>query len=235
MASVISMLGSKGGCGKTTLSHMLCYGLGLLGHRAAFVMTDAGRTPPAQGSLPYVFADARSASARDKIIMTLRTRENWFGVIDGGANQLNTDDEIYRNSDLVLLPFRDSHEDMRVVCRDMERLPAALALPSQWPTNPWQYQASVRLLESFPEAFRSRVLAPVFSISSSKLLLQEGATERFPTPLNNACRAIARYMQGILEHGHAAVPPEHTALGATKRIQRVISARENQTSARAGV
>jgi len=232
MAHIVSMLGSKGGSGKTTLSHMLCYGLGLLGHRAAFVMTDACRTPPVQGTLPYVFADARSSGAREKIISTLRARENWFGIIDGGANQVTTDSKIHDNSDLILLPFRDSHEDMRVVCHDMERLPSALALPSQWPTNPWQYQASVRLLESFPEELKSRVLAPVFSISSSKLLLQEGLAERFPTPLNNACRAIARYMQGILEHGHTAIPPEHTALGATKRIQHVIATRKTQEAAR---
>lgn len=227
---VISILGSKGGCGKTTLSHMLCYGLGLLGHRAAFVMTDIGREPPPQGKLPYVHADARNADAREKIISALKSREGWIGVVDGGANRPTVDLDVCRLSDLVLLPFRDSQEDLRVVCRDLERLPSALALPSQWPTNPWQYKASIRLLESFPEHLRHRVLAPVFAISASKLLLQDEPAERLPTSLNNACRAVARYFLAILEHGPEAVPAEQTALAAARRIERIVAAREEKNS-----
>lgn len=227
---IISILGSKGGCGKTTLSHMLCYGLGLLGHRAAFVMTDIGREPPAQGKRPYVHADARNAEARQKIISALKAREGWIGVIDGGANRQSVDTEVCRLSDLVLLPFRDSQEDLRVVCRDLEQMPSALALPSQWPTNPWQYKASVRLLESMPEHLRHRVLAPVFAISASKLLLQDQPAERLPSSLNNACRSVARYFIGILEHGPDAVPAEQTALAATRRIERIVKAREQKNT-----
>ena len=78
------------------------------------------------------------------------------------ANRIDTDSELYAESDLVLLPFRDSQEDLRVVCDDLKRLPHAYALPSQWPSNPWQYKASLRLLESIPHEFQSRILAPVF-------------------------------------------------------------------------
>lgn len=234
MATIISLLGSKGGCGKTTLSHMLCYGLGLLDRKAAFVMTDGGRLPPASGSLPYVFADGRNASARGKMLVALQDRPDWFAIIDGGANQVAIDSELYQHSDLVLLPFRDSHEDLRVVCRDMERLPKALAMPSQWPTNPWQFKASQNLLESFPKALRQRVLAPVFAISASKLLLQDEPPENPPTALNNACRALARYMQGVMEHGHDAIPENQTALGATRRIQRLVASREAQGAPAAG-
>ena len=74
-----------------------------------------GGTPSTpSGSLPYVFADGRDAAAREKIIATLRGREGWIGVFDGGANSLATDDMLYRVSDLVLVPFRDSQEDLRV-------------------------------------------------------------------------------------------------------------------------
>ena len=45
MAKIICVLGNKGGTGKTTLSHMLCQGLGLLGHRAACILTDVSREP----------------------------------------------------------------------------------------------------------------------------------------------------------------------------------------------
>ena len=45
MAEIICVIGNKGGTGKTTLSHMLCQGLGLLGQRAACVLTDTSREP----------------------------------------------------------------------------------------------------------------------------------------------------------------------------------------------
>jgi chromosome partitioning protein len=229
MAQIISLLGVKGGSGKTTLSHMLCYGMGLIGRRAACIMTDIGREPPPHGTLPYVFADGRSESARQQIIATVRARPDRIGIIDGGANRIETDSSIYAQSDLILLPFRDSHEDLRVICQDLERLPRAYALPSQWPTNPWQYKASLKVIEAIPEEFRGRVLAPVFSISSSKLLLSFQASDSLPTPLNHACRAIARYVLHILEHGTENIPPEQTAIGASHRIQRIIAARETRS------
>lgn len=223
MSSIISIIGAKGGTGKTTLTHMLCYGLGLIGERAVCVMTDMGREPPPSGSLPYVFADGRDAAAREKIIATLRGREGWIGVFDGGANSLATDDMLYRVSDLVLVPFRDSQEDLRVAIRDLERLPKALALPSQWPTNRWQFQTAQRLLESVPRHLQNRVLAPVFALSSSKQLLQSPLPESFPTPVNNACRAIARYTLRVLEHGYDSLSQSETALAASQRVQRLLS------------
>jgi hypothetical protein len=47
------------------------------------------------------------------------------------------DVELAGLADLVLLPFRDSHEDLRTVAADLARFPQARALPSQWPTNFW--------------------------------------------------------------------------------------------------
>jgi chromosome partitioning protein len=222
MSTIISIIGAKGGTGKTTLSHMLCYGLGLIGRRAVCVMTDEGREPPPHGTLPYVFADGRSAHARVKIIATLRERTNWIGVIDGGANNFDTDSAIYQAADLVLLPFRDSQEDLRVVCRDLERLPHALALPSQWPSNPWQYKAAQRLIETAPRFLQNRILSPVFSISSSKLLLQTPQPDSLPTPINNASRAFARYVLQVLEDGAAC----HSAQHSIERLDHLVASRQ---------
>lgn len=230
MSAIVSILGAKGGTGKTTVTHMLCYGLGLIGERAVCVMTDHGRETPPAGSLPYVFADGRTAQARSQIIATLHGRPGWIGVIDGGANSMDTDGELYQASDLVLIPFRDSQEDVRVVCRDLARLPRALALPSQWPTNPWQFRAAQRLLESIPPEFQNRILAPVFAISSSKLLLQLPLPESFPTAVNNAARAIARYTLRIIENGGAAqVAQPDTALAAADRVRQLVDSRETRS------
>ena len=45
MSRIICIIGNKGGTGKTTLSHMLCQGFGLLGQRSACVLTDSSPAP----------------------------------------------------------------------------------------------------------------------------------------------------------------------------------------------
>lgn len=201
MAEIICLIGTKGGSGKTTLSHMLCHGLCLLDRRAACIMTDAYRDPLRPEGRQYVMADARTPQAREKVVNTMRGLKEWIGVIDGGANRTPIDIAVYELSDLVLLPFRDSQEDLRVVVRDMQRFPRAFALPSQWPTNPWQLESAGRLVSTLPPELRQRVLVPVHAISASKQLLQTTPPDALPTQLNNACRALARQVLGLIDRG----------------------------------
>ena len=199
MAEIICVIGNKGGTGKTTLSHMLCQGLGLLGQRAACVLTDTSREPLIPAGRRYVLADARTRDSLTKVVDKLRTLENWIGVIDGGGNRTEMDRKLYALSDLVLLPFRESHEDIRTVLRDLEMFPRAYAIPTQWPTNPWQRDAADRSVARLLGAHRHRILRPVNALSSSKLLLQKQVPEQLPTPLANACRALARQVLEVLE------------------------------------
>lgn len=199
MAEIICVIGNKGGTGKTTLSHMLCQGLGLLGQRAACVLTDTSREPLAPTGRRYVLADARTRESLTKVVDKLRMLENWIGVIDGGGNRTEMDRKLYALSDLVLLPFRESHEDIRTVLRDLEMFPRAYAIPTQWPTNPWQREAADRSVARLLGAHRHRILRPVNALSSTKLLLQKQLPEQLPTPLANACRAVARQLLEVLE------------------------------------
>lgn len=161
-------------------------------------MTDEYRDPFRPEGRHYVVADARSPEARHKVVAKLRELRHWIGVLDGGANRTATDMALYELADLVLLPFRDSSEDLRVVVRDMERFPNAYALPSQWPTNRWQQEAAARLISSMPNDFLPRVLAPTFAVSASKLLLQAVPPESMPIQLNNAARALAHQVLNLL-------------------------------------
>lgn len=196
MAEIICVIGTKGGSGKTTISHMLCHGLTLLGHRAACVMTDEYRDPLRPEGRRYIMADARSPEVREKVVDKLRGLSGWMGVLDGGANRTETDVSLYEISDLVLLPFRDSAEDLRIVMHDMELFPRALALPSQWPKNKWAQEAADKLIASMPQDFQERVMKPTFAVAASKLLLQVKPPENMPAPLNSACRILA---QQVLE------------------------------------
>jgi chromosome partitioning protein len=204
MAEIICIIGNKGGTGKTTLSHMLAQGLGLLGQKSACVLTDTSREPLSPEGRRYITADARTRDALIKVVDKLRTLEGWLGVIDGGGNRSEVDRKLYALADIVILPFRESHEDIRTVVRDLETFPRAYALPSQWPTNAWQRTSADRHVAQLMGAYRHRILRPVTALSATKLLLQKQAPEQLPTPVANACRSLARQVMGVLEIGGAA-------------------------------
>lgn len=199
MADIICIIGNKGGTGKTTLSHMLCQGLGLLGQRSVCVLTDTHREPLDPAERRYLIADARSREALAKVVDKIRSLKAWLGVIDGGGNRTEMDRRLYGLADLVLLPFRDSHEDIRTVIRDLEMFPRAYAVPAQWPTNAWQREAAEKAIAELLAPYRDRILEPVFSLSASKLLLQKQIPPTLPTPLANACRAIAHQVIDLLQ------------------------------------
>ena len=113
MADIICIIGNKGGTGKTTLSHMLCQGMGLLGQRSVCVLTDTYREPLSPEGRRYLLADARTREALCKVTDKIRSLDAWMGVIDGGGNRTDMDRKLYGLADLVLLPFRDSHEALQ--------------------------------------------------------------------------------------------------------------------------
>lgn len=192
MGQIVCVLGNKGGTGKTTLSHMLGQGLGLLGVRAVVAVTDATREPLVRQGRRYLPADARRPQEPKRIASAMRGVAGWVGVIDGGAGRLDFDLELAVLADLVLLPFRESQEDVRVVLQDLERMPRAMALPSQWPTNPWAREAAQRSLQELLSRYPRRVLAPVSALGASKLLLQRELPPSLPSALESACRELAQ-------------------------------------------
>lgn len=199
MAEIICIIGNKGGTGKTTLSHMLCQGMGLLGQRSVCVLTDTHREPLDPEGRRYLVADARTREALGKVVDKIRTLPGWLGVIDGGGNRSEMDRKLYSLANLVLLPFRDSHEDIRTVITDLESFPRAWAIPSQWPTNPWQQEAAEKTLREHLAHHSDRILQPISALSASKLLLQKSIPGKLPTPLGNACRALAYQVLDMLE------------------------------------
>lgn len=225
MADIICVIGNKGGTGKTTLSHMLSHGLGLLGQRSVCVLTDTYREPLDPAGRRYLVADARSREALGKVTDKIRSLKSWLGIIDGGGNRTEMDRRLYGLADLVLLPFRDSHEDIRTVIRDLEMFPRAYAIPTQWPTNAWQKEAAEKTVQEMLAPYQDRILDPVYALSASKVLLQKQLPSPLPSALNNASRGIAHQVVDLLQidirddevesAGNAAhVPPRRTTTQA---------------------
>ncbi|SMB31291.1 conserved protein of unknown function [Sterolibacterium denitrificans] len=210
MADIICVIGNKGGTGKTTLSHMLCQGLGLLGQRSVCVLTDTDREPLDPVNRRYLTADARTHETLGKVMEKIRALDAWLGVVDGGGNRTEMDHRLYGLADLVLLPFRDSHEDIRTVTRDLERFPRAYAVPMQWPTNAWQRDAADRAMREFLSQYQDRILDPVSALSASKLLLQKQMPLALPTALANACRSVSCQVIDLLQLEVSGEPVAHT-------------------------
>jgi len=191
MAKIICIIGNKGGTGKTTLSHLLAYGLGLFGKYTVAVLTDVERQPLARVGRNYLPFDARQTDNLARVVHKLRSVEHWYGVVDGGGNRPQMDATLAGLADLVLLPFRDSHEDIRTLIQDLERFPRAYALPSQWPSNAWQLQAANRTVEKLLGRHAERLLEPVYAQSATKLLLQHELPAQMPAALTNSARMLA--------------------------------------------
>lgn len=213
MGKIVSIIGNKGGTGKTTLSHMMAHGLGLFGMHAVAILTDTFRDKLSKQNRNYLPFDARSDENMAQAVSKLRAVEHWTGIIDGGGNRPEMDCKLADMADLVILPFRDSHEDMRTVRRDLDRFPNAYALPSQWPTNRWAEAAAQRSVHSLLADHGSRILAPSYSLSCSKLLLQDMAPPSLPRALHNAAREIAMQALELLgiEVDDADWLPAHAA------------------------
>ena len=220
MAQIVCVLGNKGGTGKTTLSHMIAHGMGLLGKRVVCVLTDIERERLSKEGRKYLPFDAREPEVLGQVITTLNHVDEWFGVIDGGGNRSDMDSHLASLADLVILPFRDSHEDIRTVLRDLEWLPRAWALPFQWPTNAWSRDAANKSVEMFMGHYQDRILDPIPALSSTKLLLQDDVPARLPAALNSACRILAMQVFELLGVDFESLPDDSVPAGtATSAVQ----------------
>ena len=113
--------------------------------------------------------------------------------------------------DLVILPFRDSEEDLEAVTRDLHAYTHALAWPCAWPTNEKAKQAAKHYIDALSMAFPGRVItSPLYFVNSAKELL--GATLDNPSsPTRNA----ARRAFDILTDTHEAQSTAEAPLQAT--------------------
>lgn len=163
------------------------------------MLTDTHREPLSPSGRRYLVADARSREALAKVVDKIRSLSAWMGVIDGGGNRTEMDQKLYGLADLVLLPFRDSHEDIRTVIRDLEMFPRAYAIPTQWPTNAWARESAERTVMEMLAPYLDRILDPVHSSALTKLMLQRQMPPSLPTPLANASRFAARQVLDLLQ------------------------------------
>lgn len=188
MAKLIAVAGEKGGTGKTTVAHLIGHGAGSLPHPidAVVVTTDAG-DDPVTGARRYLPLDGRDLAALPGMLQQLDQQDRLLIVIDGAAARPELDQLVQTVADLVLLPFAPSYQDTARVCRDLDRLPSAIALPNRWPTHPDVARRAERWLAEIP---KDRRLPPVTTLSRVDELLDGTAYGRVATPLSRRAQQL---------------------------------------------
>jgi hypothetical protein len=196
---VVYFAGTRGGVGKTVMSHATCLGAILHDRPAVYVLTDPLRQLREKGR-PYGVLDGKDPKKLALILETCRRTPGLWTVIDGGGNRPAFDEEVAAAVDLCIFPFRNTDEDLDVVTKDLMRIPNAIAWPTAWPTNPYALRGARLLLERFVRAFPLRVInSPVSEVKSSALLLGE-SLESPPTVVRNMSRRIFEVLTEEFEH-----------------------------------
>lgn len=126
---VISVLGRKGGTGKSLISHLLARGVALCGGHATMMMTDVRTRKPSEHAQNrnYEMASPPTDESRfgEYLIQVLQRtegREKGFFIIDGGANRRSYDLAVAFLSGIVLIPTGSGGEEMDVAEADYAEL-----------------------------------------------------------------------------------------------------------------
>lgn len=187
MSNIVYIGGQKGGTTKSTVGHLICLGAILRKQPAAYVLTDPHRELKAAGR-PYSVLDGRATKDLAKIIGVSHSTDVGWWIIDGGGNRPAFDATMAEEVNLVLLPFRDSEEDLEAVTCDLKAYPKALAWPSAWPTNKHAQHTAQPLIDVLARVFPGRVIpTPLYFVNSAKELLS-ASLDNPSTPTRNAAR-----------------------------------------------
>ena len=155
MAKVIALAGSKGGSGKSTLSHLLAHGAGSLARAipAAVVTTDP-EDRLLEDQRRYLVVNGRTPARLADELERLLPVGRPLVVIDGAAARSDLDAVVSRVADLVVVPYGPSAQDAERAAANLQALPRAVALPNRWPTHLGTAKRARRWLAAVPEARR---------------------------------------------------------------------------------
>lgn len=178
MKLIIASLGIKGGSGKTTVSQLCAYGLAKLGHVAILTSTDVRRRERRAilDNKIYVNLDGRTTQGLTDSINKFKSYDEGSKlavmILDGGANESRElDTALASISDVVLIPFMRSPEDLDQVILELEVHPKSFGLPNRWPYNKMALEKANRYMTERLASFGDRILKPNVDCNGSIDLL----------------------------------------------------------------
>lgn len=188
MARVIAFAGSKGGTGKSTLSHLAAHGAGSLPRPIpAVVVTTDPEDTLAEGERRYVVVDGRSPALLADQLQRLLAVDRLLVLVDGVANRADVDRVLADIADLVVVPFGPSAQDGARAAANLDGLPSAVALPNRWPTHPGVARRARRWLEA---VLPGRRLPPLKAIPRLDALLGPDAYAEIAYEIASPARGL---------------------------------------------
>ena len=188
MSRIVVVAGSKGGSGKTLVSHAVGHGLALHGVKVFHISTDPGRPVLSAEARRYATLDGRDPRQLGQFVDKLAAMDDAVCIIDGGGSRPQVDAVLARYADATLIPFMSSRQDLAVVRADLDRLPQAIGLPNRWPTQAWAQQVADREMTTELAAYLTRIMSRVPDVNAlSTLLREEGPSPKIAA----SCKSLA--------------------------------------------
>ncbi len=155
MAKIIAFAGTKGGTGKSTLSHLVAHGAGSLPRPIpTVVLTTDPEDALTEGDRRYVVVDGRSPQLLADQLERLSAMERLLVIVDGVANRADVDRVLAELADLVVIPFGPSDQDGARAAASLAAMPGAVGLPNRWPTHPGVAKRARKWLAMVPASRR---------------------------------------------------------------------------------
>ena len=193
----VALVSSKGGTGKTSLSHLLALGAAWNNVPSYLMHTDARDPIQVQGR-PYLYYDARKPETLATLVEAAINQDG-LCIIDGGGNRPDFDNWIANAMDLVLLPVTPDQESTALAISDRERMLSAGASDCRFILNNVSSNANAR---AFDQAAFYDLLDPdliigeIKSVSAIKRLSMPDK-EPFTTPPSNLNKLSRSFYQLI--------------------------------------
>jgi len=215
--NTVAILGSKGGTGKTSLSHCLAYGAYLHNQDAVMVHTD--QRPPIKAKRPYEYVDASINYSQVSTLLKSSEARGGLMVIDGAGNRPHLDIWLARTVDLVLVPVTNSPEDVRCALADLTRMadPRVYAVINKWPSNALVRMVMQRYLEPLPD---SRIAGRLPEVGAARSFLEDREWQTPPTRVTNLARQGYRLvLSTLLRHRTYPLPGRAPLRQGPKSLQ----------------
>lgn len=199
---IVAFFGTKGGTGKSTLSHLLAYGASLHGLAALVVHTDA-REPERHEGRPYHYFDGRDPARLYALLERAKGAEAGLCVIDGAGNRPGLTAILAKAADLVLIPCGIGGQDAPLALADLAQLPDAWLIVNRWPILP-KHPRRPKAEAYIAQLPAERVLCRLGeSVAADRFTESDTVSWRTPSPkVNNTARSLysrvaARLAEGV--------------------------------------
>lgn len=198
----IAIVSTKGGTGKTTLSHCLALGAAW-NDTPAYLMHTDDREPIKVNGRPYMFYDAREPETL-AALTGAAVNQDGLCIIDSGGNRPEFDKWVSGAVDLVVIPVTPDPEAADLAIKHMERLEHLGAANVRYILNMVSGNENERkrdFLRYYNQLDTTRIITALPKVAAVKCL-REPDFEKWETPptkVNNFARVLFRAVVKTLD------------------------------------